>query len=124
MSTLSTSESLPPPPAPSGECKTSFFWRYTIGSLKVEFDNVPFSVGEKRILDCQHGSEYYKQRKPMGKRTRLQSTRKIGCNAHIVCRQYILYPHYGIPEKESLNKTKERERKQENLKRLRRVEYR
>ena len=83
----------------------------------MEFDNVPFSVGEKRILDCQHGSEYYKQRKPMGKRTRLQ---RMGCNAHIVCRQYILYPHYGIPEKESLNKKKERERKQENLKRLRR----
>ena len=45
---------------------------------------------------------------------------KIGCNAHIVCRQYILYLHYGILEKESFNKKKERERKQENLKQLRR----
>ena len=87
----------------------------------MEFDNVPFCIGEKRVLDCQHGSEYYKQRKPMGKRTRLQGTRKIGCNAHIIiCRQYILYPDYGIPKKESLSKKKERQRKQESLKELRR----
>ena len=72
------------------------------------------------ILDCQHDSEYYKQRKPMGKRTRLQGTRKIGCNAHIICWQYILYPDYGIPKNESLSKKKGRQRKQESLKELRR----
>ena len=85
----------------------------------MEFGDVPFSIGEKRVLDCQHGTEYYKQRKPMGKRTRLQGSRKMGCNAHIVCRQYILYPDYGIPKKETQNKRKEREKKQESLKRLR-----
>ena len=72
----------------------------------VEFDEVPLSVGEKRVLDCQHGVEYYKQRKRMGKCTRLQGTRKIGCNAHIVCRQYILYPDYGIPERHLLVREK------------------
>ena len=72
------------------------------------------------MLGCQHGAEYYKQRKSMSKRTRLQGTRKMGCNAHIVCRQYILYPDYGIPKKETFaSKRKEREMKEENLKYLR-----
>ena len=86
----------------------------------MEFGGVSFSIGEKRVLDCQHGSKYYKQRKPTGKHTRLQGTRKMGCNAHIVCQQYILYPDYEVPKKECQNKRKEKERRQENLKRLRR----
>ena len=85
----------------------------------MEFDEVPFSVGEKRVLDCQHGAEYYKQRKPMGKRTRLQGTRKMGCNAHIVCRQYIVYPDYGVPKRETfVSNRKEREMIEENLKQV------
>ena len=44
--------------------------QYTIGDFNVDFDSIPFSVGEKRVLDCQHVGE---QRNPMGKRTQLQN---------------------------------------------------
>ena len=53
-----------------------------------------FSVGERRILDCQHGVQYYKPKKGLGKCN--QGTRKIGCKAHIVLREYILYPDYNV----------------------------
>ena len=73
------------------------------------------------MLDCQHGTEYYKQRKPTGKRTQLQGTRKMGCSAHIVCRQYILYPDYRVSKKEIFgSKRKERGVKEETLKQLQR----
>ena len=40
----------------SVDIKECFYWRYTVGSRVVQFENVPFSVGEKRIMDCQHGT--------------------------------------------------------------------
>ena len=45
---------------------------YTVGGTVVEFDGVPFCVGEKRMMDCQHGDQYYKSRKPLNKRVCLQ----------------------------------------------------
>ena len=63
----------------------------------VQFDGVPFSIGEKRTMDCQYGQQYYKPRTTLNKRVRLQGTRKMGCKAHIIQRQYILYPEFAIP---------------------------
>ena len=75
--------------------KKTFFWQYRIGDLKIGFDGVPFSVGEKRTLDWQHGNEYYKKQKTSSNCNQLQGTRKMGCNAHIICWQYTMYPDYG-----------------------------
>ena len=29
------------------------YWKYTVGDTVVQFEGVPFSVREKRIMDCQ-----------------------------------------------------------------------
>ena len=75
-------------------------------------------MGERRILDCQHGVQYYKHKKGLGKRNRLQGTRKIGCKAHIILREYILYPDYNITKSYD-SKRQERLAKEEQLKKLR-----
>lgn len=37
--------------------------QYTVGGTTVEFDGVPFSIGEKRAMDCQYyGYQCYKQK--------------------------------------------------------------
>ena len=93
---------------------------YTIGATCIEFDSVPFSVGEKRTLDCQHGDEYLKPKKALGKRVRLQGSRKMGCKAHITLRQYVLYPDYSLPKCRAFeSKNQERLTKQQQLKQLR-----
>ena len=43
----------------------------------------PFSVNETRMLDCQFGQKYYKQKPKQGKKMWLQGTRNMGCMAHI-----------------------------------------
>ena len=73
--------------------KECFYWRYTVGSRVVQFE---CSVGGKRIMDCQYGTYYYKPKQTSNKRLHLQDTRKMGCTAHIILRQYIVYPEYGI----------------------------
>ena len=75
-------------------------------------------MGERRILDCQHGVQYYKPKKGLGKRNRLQGTRKIGCKAHIILREYILYPDYNVAKSYD-SKRQERLAKEEQLKKLR-----
>ena len=75
-------------------------------------------MGERRILDCQHGVQYYKPKKVLGKRNRLQGTRKIGCKAHIILREYILYPDYKVANSYD-SKRQERLAKEERLKQLR-----
>ena len=41
----------------------------------MEFGGVPFSMGEKRTLDCQHGRQYFKPRQTQNKRLCLQGTK-------------------------------------------------
>ena len=94
------------------------FWQLTTGSRTVEFGRIPFSVGEKRILDCQYGLKYYKSRELTGKRLYLQGTRKQGCTAHIELTEYVTYPLFQIPA-ESMSKKKERKVKEELLLELR-----
>ena len=86
----------------------------------VQFDGVPFSIGEKRTMDCQYGQQYYKPRTTLNKRVRLQGTRKMGCKAHIIQRQYILYPEFAIPSSCSYESMRqERLAKEEKLHQLR-----
>lgn len=75
-------------------------------------------MGERRTLDCQHGVQYYKPKKGLGKRNHLQGTRKLGCKAHIILRKYIFYPHYNIANSYD-SKHQERLAKEEQLKKLR-----
>ena len=96
----------------------SLYWKYTVGDTVVQFEGVPFSVGEKRIMDCQHGKQYYKLRQTTNKRVCLQGTRKMGCKAHIIQRQYILYPEFAIA-KSYESKRQERLAKEVRLKQLR-----
>lgn len=71
-------------------------WKYTTKGKTVHFNNIPFSVGEKRTLDCQYGKKYFKSRKQTGKRVYLQGTRKQGCVAHIELSEYILYSEFDV----------------------------
>ena len=69
-------------------------------------------------MDCQYGHQYYKSRQTLNKRVRLQGTRKMGCKAHIVQRQYILYPEFSVATTYD-SKRKERLAKEECLNQLR-----
>ena len=75
-------------------------------------------MGERRILDCQYGVQYHKPRKGLGKRNCLQGTRKIGCQAHIIVREYVLYPDYKVAKYYN-SKSQERFAKEEQLNKLR-----
>ena len=63
-------------------------------------DNTPFSIHHTRRLECQFGPHYYKEKTPKGARVRLQGSRKIGCNSHIVVKQCTLYQQYKITDDE------------------------
>ena len=72
-------------------CKQArLYWSKTERRKLLEFDGVPFSVGDVRTLDCQFGEKYYKQKKPLGKRLWLHGTRKLGCAAHIQIKSFML----------------------------------
>lgn len=52
---------------------------------------------EERLLDCQYGKHYYKEKcKEKSGRLRLQGTRKIGCQATIKVKKFNLYPDFKI----------------------------
>ena len=59
------------------------YWKHKVGSHVIQFEDMPFSLGEKRTLDCQYGTKYYKSKPPSSDRVFLQGTRKKGCQAHI-----------------------------------------
>ena len=82
------------------------YWTYKQGNTTVEFGNTPFIVGDIQHLQCQYGPQYYKSKLKKGKQLRLQSTRKIGCPAHIVVKQYILFPEYAVHSDEINGKSK------------------
>ena len=86
----------------------------------VEFNNTPFTVTAIRKLDCQFGKHYYKDHQGKSDRTRLQGTRKIGCQAHIIVRTIALYPEFQLPEAESthLGPRSLKEKKKEKLAQL------
>ena len=70
--------------------KIRIYWQKKEGCKTIEFNNIPFSVAEEKLLDCQFGPKYFKQKPVQGKRLWLQSTRKIGCNAHVEVKAFTL----------------------------------
>jgi len=47
-------------------------------------------------LDCQFGKHYFKHKQAKSNRKMLQSTRKIGCPAHIEIHEYEIFPEYEV----------------------------
>ena len=69
------------------------------GSRIVHSDGIPFTIHKCSTLDCQYGDHYWKNENIEGSnksshRLRLQSSRKIGCHAHITIHEYALYPDF------------------------------
>ena len=98
--------------------KIRIYWQKKEGCKTIEFNNIPFSVAEEKLLDCQFGPKYFKQKPVQGKRLWLQSTRKIGCNAHVEVKAFTLYPEFAITqgEREGLSKWKLRCLQEEKIK--------
>ncbi len=69
------------------------YWTHTVGSHKLEF-GIPFSIGSKRLLDCQYGVQYKKPKPPTSNRVHLQGSKKKGCGAHVEVIELTLYPEY------------------------------
>ena len=70
------------------------YWKQTVGDTVIEFDGVPFCLIKTQTYDCQH------QRERTTKRLCIQGTKKMGCPAHIIVKEYHLYPEYKITETE------------------------
>ena len=83
------------------------FWKQSFGNTAIEFGGNPFIPIQTRRYDCQHGNHYYKKRERKSTRLYLQSTRKIGCPAHMVVKEYHLYPEYRLTENEASLKVHE-----------------
>ena len=66
----------------------------------MSFNFIPFSIVEEKVMDCQYGEHYYKNRTASHtkKSVRLQGSRKIGCPAKIRIKKFALYPDYGYTE--------------------------
>ena len=96
------------------------YWSKSEGRKEINFNDTPFSVKETRVLDCQFGQKYFKQKPKQGKKMWLQGTRKNGCMAHIQVKTFTLYPQYAISEgeKKGLSKWKLRLLKEERMKEL------
>ena len=96
------------------------FWRYRFGVHTAEFCSTPFSMGDRRILHCQYGEHYFKAHNRTSKRMKLQSTRKIGCKAHIEVKSFALYPDYCIVSKliSATSEKQKRKLKESTLNRL------
>ena len=88
------------------------YWSYG----KIEFDNTPFSIAETKRMECQFGPHYYKEKSHKSTRLCLQSTRKMGCCAHIIVKKCILYTEYKIPEGQKGRMRTKREKQIQALK--------
>ena len=47
-------------------------------------------------MDRQFGDHYFQSQERKSKRLCTKSTRKIGCKAHILIKEYCLYPEYEV----------------------------
>ena len=67
------------------------------GECKIHFNGIPFSIEEQKILDCQYGKHYYKEKtKSHNKQQWFQGIKKIGCQAKIKIKTFHLYPEYKL----------------------------
>lgn len=78
-------------------------------------------MGNRRILHCQYGEHYFKAHNRTSDRLKLQSTRKIGCKAHVEVKSFTLYPDYCIKSEliSAASEKQKRRLKESTLSRLR-----
>ena len=62
----------------------------------MQFDGIPFQLVGVRKMDCQYGEHYFQPRKRTSTRICTKSTRKSGCKAQIIIKEYCLFPEYQI----------------------------
>jgi len=87
------------------------FWNHTVAGHNIELNDIPFTIGEKRLLHCQYGIHYFKPHQSTSKHIKLQGTRKIRCTASVKINTFIFYPEYSVHSEVSKNLTKKQERK-------------
>lgn len=76
------------------------YWKKSEGGRTVQFNGTPFLVAETKLLECQFGPKYFKQKPVKGKRLWLQSSRKSGCPAQVEVKKFVLFPEFGVSERE------------------------
>ena len=74
-------------------------------------------MADSKVIDCQFGAKYFKQRPLKGKRLWLQRTRKVECQAHVEVKSFTLYPDFAVSkdEKESLSMWRLRRLQEEQI---------
>ena len=72
------------------------YWYHTVNGHTIQFNNTPFSLGEKKLMDCQYGVQYKQPRLTNSKCIYLQGSRKKGCLAHIKIKEFNVYPDYSV----------------------------
>ena len=81
------------------------------GDRKINFDGLPFSIDEERVLDCRYGKHYYKEKESIGKQQRFQGTKKVGCQAKIEIKKISTYPEFKLTPEQTKGKS-QREKQQ------------
>ena len=86
----------------------------------MKLNNTPFSIAETRLLDCQFGNHYYKEKAHKSSRVFVQGSRKKGCAASITIKKCITYPGFKIIPRtnEQLSMRTLREKKMQELKKV------
>ena len=69
-------------------------------------------------MHCQFGDHYFKKKERKSSRVCIQGTRKIGCQAHVEIREYILYPEYSVNVTKKLSAWKRRTIRESKLEEL------
>ena len=100
---------------------THLFLKKSEDGTTVSFNNIPFSLEEVRILDCQYGKHYFNKRENGNKRLRLQGSRKIGCQAKIKIKSYTTYPDYVVPNTTNMTSRQAKQAQQTALDKLRKA---
>ena len=76
------------------------YWQKTEGDETIQFEGTPFSVAETKLLNCQFGPKYFKKKPVKGKKLWLQSSRKVGCEARVEVKMFVLYSEFSIGKRE------------------------
>ena len=75
---------------------SKLYWTHKFGDTVAEFNNTPFTIVRTQYLDCQHGRHYFKKYERKSDRVCLQSTRKFGCPAHVVIKEFKVFPQFCV----------------------------
>ena len=78
----------------SFQIPSKLYWTHKFGDTVEEFDNTPLCNVKTQYLDCQHGQHYFKKHECKSDRVCLQSTQKFGCPAHIVIKEFQVFPQF------------------------------